>query len=391
MLPVLAALLGVLIGIVTGVTPGVHVNLVCSLLLASFPFLPFSGTDAVVFIISLAITHTFIDAVPSMFLGAPDSATALGVLPGHRYLLQGNGYMAVKLSTLGAFGGLILGVLAYALFTRFTVLLEQVPKPVFGCVLLLIPAVMWLRDRKKVAAGIIVVLSSAYGFAGFRFSEPLFPMLSGMFGAATLLYSLFERTNIPPQQALPYTQLRTKHVAQALLGGVVAGGLTAVLPGVGAAHAAVVGMLLAMGTGDHGFLVLTGAIGTTNFFLSVAAYDAVEKARNGALITATTINPDLPVVAAFGAALLAGGLGTLLALGFGKVAARWMTLIPYQKLTVGVLVFVTVLVVVLNGWSGLLLYVTGTAIGLIPASTKAARAHAMSCILVPVALRFLFG
>lgn len=391
MLLLAAAALGIFFGILTGLTPGIHVNLVCSLLLASYPFLPFGSTDAVVFIVSLAMTHTFLDSIPSMFLGAPDSATALGVLPGHRYLLQGNGFMAVKLSTLGALGGLVLGVCSYVLFTRATVLLERVPQFWFGIALLTIPLIMWWRDRKKLAAGIIILLAAAYGTVGFRFEDPLFPMLSGLFGAATLLYSLLERTSIPPQQALPYTQVRSKHVAQALLGGLVAGGLTAVLPGVGAAHAAVLGMLLAYGTGDHGFLVLTGAIGTTNFFLSVAAYDAVEKARNGALIAASTISPGMPIGAAFGAALLAGGVGTMLTFGFGRVAARWMSRMPYEKITIGVLLFVSVLVVALSGVSGLLLYIVGAAIGLIPAATKAARAHAMSCILIPVALRFLFG
>jgi putative membrane protein len=389
MLPLVAVLIGIAVGIITGITPGIHVNLVCSLLLASFPFLPFSTTAAVLFIISVAITHTFLDIIPSVYLGVPDSATALGVLPGHRYVLRGNGYMAVKLSTIGAFGGMVLGLLTYPLFVQATRWFDTIPKHTIGWILLAIPVVMWLRDTKKLAAGVIVVLASAYGFVGFSYADPLFPMLSGLFGAATLLYSLQENSTVPPQKALPYTDVRSRHLVQALLGGTLAGGLTAILPGVGAAHASVIGMLLATGTGDHGFLILTGTIGTTNFFLSLAAYDAVGKARNGALLAATVVEPHLPVHAAIGAALAAAGIGVLTTLWLGRVAANWMNRVPYRLLTLSVLCFVSALVVLLTGWQGCLLYCTGTAIGLLPATTKAARAHAMACIIVPVAWRFI--
>lgn len=386
---IIAALCGIGAGFVTGVTPGVHVNLVASLLVASVPFVPFDSTSIVVFIIAMATMHTFVDIVPSIFLGAPDSATALGVLPGHRYVLRGNGLMAVKLSTIGALGGLLCGFASFLAFRELTVLFDRISPAVLGWVLLALPLIMWLRDKKKIAAGCIVVFASVYGFLGFRYPDPLFPMLSGMFGAATMLYSFYENTTVPEQQILPYTELRWADVLRALAGGVFAGGLTAVLPGVGAAHAAVFGMLLAIGTGDHGFLVLTGAIGTVNFFLGLAAYDAIGKARSGALLAATTVSPSLSLQTAFGAALFAGGVGVITTLWLGKVACRALNRVPYRLVSVGVLVLVTSLVLLLSGWEGLLLYVTGTAIGLIPAVTKAQRAHAMSCILVPVSLRFL--
>jgi len=60
-----------------------------------------------VFIIAMAITHTFLDVLPAIFLGAPDSDTALGVLPGHKLLLEGKGLIAVKLTVAGGlFAGL---------------------------------------------------------------------------------------------------------------------------------------------------------------------------------------------------------------------------------------------------------------------------------------------
>ena len=85
---VIALVLGVGTGIITGLAPGIHVNLVSLLILSSAAFLLQITTPAALgtFIISLAITHTFLDALPSIYLGAPDEAQALNVLPGHRLL-----------------------------------------------------------------------------------------------------------------------------------------------------------------------------------------------------------------------------------------------------------------------------------------------------------------
>src|SRR3989338_8134090 len=104
----IALVLGILCGIVTGLVPGVHVNMVSALLLSASPVLLLHVHPFIVagFIVSMPVGHTFLDAVPSIFLGAPDADEVLNVLPGHRLLLEGKGYAAVKLTVIGAFASL---------------------------------------------------------------------------------------------------------------------------------------------------------------------------------------------------------------------------------------------------------------------------------------------
>ena len=104
--------IGILIGIITGLTPGIHINLVSVMLISSAPFLLkyLSPLSLACFIISVAITHTFLDAIPSIYLGAPDESKALSVLPGHRFLLQGLGHTALLYTTIGAFAALLLAL-----------------------------------------------------------------------------------------------------------------------------------------------------------------------------------------------------------------------------------------------------------------------------------------
>ena len=114
----IAALLGIIAGIFTGLIPGVHINLVSLLVVSLSVYLLdiFSLPSLGVFIISMAITHTFLDVLPAIFLGAPDADTALGVLPGHKLLLQGMGYEAIKLTVIGSLFSLILALFLFPLF-----------------------------------------------------------------------------------------------------------------------------------------------------------------------------------------------------------------------------------------------------------------------------------
>lgn len=119
---VVFTLLGCIAGIITGLVPGIHVNNVAYMVLAfssalvALAMLLFgwalpSASQITIIVCSLvignAVTHTFLDFIPSVFLGAPDDSTALSVLPGHRMVLAGRGYEAVKCSVIGSFGAVI--------------------------------------------------------------------------------------------------------------------------------------------------------------------------------------------------------------------------------------------------------------------------------------------
>jgi putative membrane protein len=115
------AALGVGFGVLTGLTPGVHVNNIAILmltispgLLAGLMFLQDFGISIsfitillCTVIIATSIAHTFLDFIPSTFLGAPEGETALSVLPAHSMLLEGRGYEAVALSAMGSFGAIL--------------------------------------------------------------------------------------------------------------------------------------------------------------------------------------------------------------------------------------------------------------------------------------------
>ena len=108
-----AIALGVVFGFFTGIIPGIHVNTVTALLLTATTSIASLGLDVmttVAFISSLAISHTFFDIIPGLFIGVPGDAV-FAQLPGHRLVREGYGKLAIRLSAAGSGFGLLIGVL----------------------------------------------------------------------------------------------------------------------------------------------------------------------------------------------------------------------------------------------------------------------------------------
>ena len=166
----LALFLGVLCGIITGLVPGIHVNLV-SVLLISFSSVLLTYTSPIVlavFIISLAITHTFLDAIPSIYLGAPTDAQALNVLPGHRLLLKGLGHSAILYTVIGALGSLLLSIILFPIFIVSMEKLSPLVSAIVGYLLIGVMAYLILKDKgKRLKALVVFLLSGALGLVVF--------------------------------------------------------------------------------------------------------------------------------------------------------------------------------------------------------------------------------
>ena len=137
--------LGIFCGIITGLIPGIHINMVATTI---FLFIV-QGTfqiDTVflaIFIVSVGITHTFIDFIPSLFLGVPSEDTVVSMLPGHQLVNQGRGFEALHLCAFGSFGGvfLLIGIFIFAyyiLLPMYEIIFEHIGKLLFGVMIYLI-------------------------------------------------------------------------------------------------------------------------------------------------------------------------------------------------------------------------------------------------------------
>src|SRR3990167_3580184 len=164
----IAILIGCFLGIITGLTPGIHINLVAVILLSLTPLLSqyVSILTLAVAIITMSITHTFLDALPSIFLGAPDSGLELSVLPGHKLLLEGRGYEAVFLTVVGSFFAVVVCLLISPVMIPLIRYGYPIIEPYIAYILIFFSAVLIAKEVKsRFWALVVYLLSGTLGIA----------------------------------------------------------------------------------------------------------------------------------------------------------------------------------------------------------------------------------
>ncbi len=167
----IGTLLGVLLGTISGLIPGVHANTLAGILLgAQAVLLAVLGPLALAGAMFAAlITHTFVESVPSTFLGVPDADTSLSVLPSHAMCLEGNGEEAVRIAALGSACAIIIAVPLSVLCFLFLPALQ--PYFDWGIGILIVAVI-----------GYMIVMSESPGWALSIFA------VSGLLGVFAMRY-----------------------------------------------------------------------------------------------------------------------------------------------------------------------------------------------------------
>ncbi len=395
---ILALIAGILCGIVTGLVPGIHVNLISVLLLSASSFLLnyTVGVVLAVFIISMAITHSFLDAIPSIFLGAPDTDTVMAVLPGHKLLLEGLGYDAVRLTVIGSLLCLIVGIILTPLFVIIFPLIYNLVKDIMGFLLFGIVVFIILKEETWKQRGFAVLVFSLSGVLGLvvlnsSMSQPLFAMLSGLFGTSTLFISMFQKVSLPAQIDSEVITLEKKDYVSSVLGGILSGSFVTIFPGLGPAQAASLSNVFFKAK-EYSYLVLVGGINTIGFLVSLVTVYTIDKARNGAVIVVMNIinSINLQKLILFSlVALVVGGIAAILTLRIAKMFSNLVDKVNYNILGALVIFFIFILAFYFSGLIGILVLIISTFIGVIPQLTESSRSQAMGCILLPVILMYL--
>ncbi|KKH98812.1 hypothetical protein EO95_14385 [Methanosarcina sp. 1.H.T.1A.1] len=450
-----SVLAGYLLGIFSGLLPGIHTNNFALALVALAPFLAEKGIAPfyiALIILSNAVSHTFHDIIPSVFLGAPDGDTALAVLPGHRLLLEGAGAEAVRLSALGSAGSVVASMLFVLPFSLFFGAIYPYLQEYMAWVLLTIVFIMLASEkgeevegqgplakyRSKAFALVLFLITGALGL--FAFSREsllvpfislgqasvLLPLLSGLFGASQLIISLLTSSEIPKESVSRF-ELSRKRILRGVFTGSTAGSLVAWLPGVSSAIAALLAGLFVRSDFDRRsinketsepvpggqksslfsdpyadrqtlesskeFIVSVSGVNTSNAIFGLVALLVIGKTRSGAMAAVNEIlgigSLGFQVILLFFTAILLTSLFSYFStVWIGNNAHHMLQKLDYTKLCAGVLAGLAITVFLFTGFFGLFLFVISTPIGMLPSFMKVRKSHAMGVILLPVILYF---
>jgi putative membrane protein len=400
---IIALLVGIFAGTFTGLFPGIHINLVAAGLLALISGSYFAGVEPmvlVVFVVAMAITHTFIDFIPSIFLGAPEEDSFLAVLPGHQLLREGKGYEAIVLTLYGGLAALPIILVFSFVFVYFLPLVFNFVKAGIPYILLFVSFYLIFREEEIVRAFIVFIMAGFLGLLTFHLpvKEPLLPLLSGLFGVSGLIVSLKTKTEIPKQKIKPLGKIKIQKdvLMKSGLAAAIAAPLCSFLPGIGSGHAAVIGSEISgdLGRDKRNFLFLIGAINTIVMALSFVTAYAIGKTRTGASAAVKEILGEMTTGNLFvvmSVVLIAGVCAFFVGVKLGKVFSFGIGTLNYTKLSFAVIGLLIIVNLVLSNFFGVLVLVTASALGVFAILSGARRINLMGCLLVPTIVFYLFG
>jgi len=385
---ILFLLVGILFGTLTGLTPGIHINLIGGILI-SLPFLNLNPIYLVVFVTSMAITHTFLDFVPSVFLGCPDTDTELSVLPGHEFLKNKKGFEAVYLSNIGSLIAIFLLILILVpsiLFMKnfYNLVVSAIPYILIGVSLIVI-----LTEKNKINSLVVFLLTGFLGYSLLTFSlnEPLLPLLTGLFGASNIILSIKNKTKIPSQE-ITFPKIKLK---RPILGALLSAPFCSFLPGVGSGQAAVIGNSI-IKQDQKEFLVLLGIINTLVMGFSFVSLYAIGKTRTGAAATIQQFlgNPSISeIILILVSVIFSGLIAFKLTTFFGKEISKRIERINYEKISYFTLLLLGIVVFLVSGFLGLIVLIVSTLTGIYCISLKVKRTNMMGALIIPTILFYL--
>lgn len=387
---ILFFLFGILLGVVTGLIPGLHPNTLIFLLLPFYTKL--TPMSFLTFIVGLSVSNTVLDFIPSIFIGVPDSDTALSVLPGHRMALQGLGYHALKLTIFGAFISTTAALIFLALTSFIIPQAYTFLSAHMAIILLAILALILFKEQKKLLSLAIFLLSGFLGIITLNSSLAnstfiLFPLLAGFFATASLLIASSSG------QKLQYKHT-TIHPASTLKGGLIgfmAGLFVGFIPGIGNSQSALLfGKAFRMNTSD--FLVALGGINTSGITISFIALYLISRARSGAAVALQNIFPTISLftlLTAVGLTLVALGISAAICLFLGRTAAKLVANINLGRINKAVLLLLLLASFVFNGFFGVLVFLTASSIGMLAVKIGVRRSFCMGVLLLPTIIFYL--
>lgn len=392
--PLLAAAIGIFFGVIAGLLPGIHINLIGAVLVSSSAFLLgiFPPIYVILFIVSMAVTQTFVDFIPSIFLGAPDETTVLSVLPGHKLLKQGKGYEAILYSSYGCLFSIPATILISILFIKYLSKFESTINFLIPYILIISSIFLISREQNKIPAILVFLMSGFLGIAVLNsgINQSFLPLLTGLFGASSLIISIKNKVEIPPQKITSIKIKKRKLIRPILLSSIFSP-LCCFLPGFGSGQSAVISASISR-LGKKGFLVLLGATNMIGISLSFVVFYAIGKTRTGMASTIGQIIGELNlnlIIIILLTICLVGIVCFYLTLYLAKIFSQKITSLNYTKLSLITLAFISAIVLWFSGIFGFFIFLISTATGIFGILSNVKRINLMGCLVIPVILFYL--
>jgi len=412
LLVLLMSLAGAFMGAFTGLVPGIHVNTLAAIMLASYPSLSsfvsgFADPEVVPLlvsacIISASVVHSFLDFIPSVFIGAPDADEALTMLPGHRLLTDGRGMAAVRAaavgSAVGSFCAIMLAVpIQYIMLNGAALVMEDLTL----VVVVFVSAVVIFSAEGLHERALAATLFVASGILGLVCAMPEMPS-SGIIGNGTLLFPLLTGLfGIPPllesarSEGMPEQLDDEGDTVGPVPGikGVVTGCIAGWFPGITATAGAALSASVTREDDPERFISLVASIGTVTSVFSLVTLSVTGSGRSGtSAVIKEIIGGGLEgfcsgdFVLLLIAMCIASILGYIMTMAAGQGMSKLTESLDPRIMNRTALALILSLVLLMTGPCGMAVLAISALLGLVPQSEGVSRIPLTGCLMMPVIL-----
>ncbi|MBT7102095.1 hypothetical protein HN935_01135 [archaeon] len=390
---IISFFLGILAGTFTGLVPGIHINLVAIFLISLTFITSLPTTILLVFITAMAITHTFIDFIPSIFLGAPDEDTGLGILPGHELLINGQGHQALKLTLLGSTIAVISLILIIPIFITFMPTIFPFLNRLMAFFLIWISIFLIYNEKEsKTKAILIFILAGFLGLAALNLpiKQPMLPLLTGLFGTSTIIHSIKSKT-IVPEQKIERLGIYKSELIKPTLATIIVSPICSFFPGLGSSQAAIIGSEVTGKLNREQFLILLGSVNTIIMSISFVTLFLFQKSRTGAAFAISQITElsSTNLTTIIITILLAAIIAIPLSIAISKFIAKRIHKFSYTKISILILIFLIAIITYFTGILGLTTLTIATLLGLTAIEFQTRRSFLMGAILIPTIIFYI--
>jgi putative membrane protein len=381
---ILAILAGILVGCFTGITPGVHINTVTAILISNISLFYFLSIESLVaFIASLAVSHTILDFIPSILTGATDDESFMSVLPGHQMLKEGKGREAIFLVLIGALTSIPIILIITPIFIKLVPIAYERIIFFIPFLLIFISIYTIIRDDKAWSALVVFLATGLLGYASLNSAvkDPLLPLLGGLFGASSIIISLKQKVELPLQEPLKFPKFKEikKDYFQALVGSVISSPLCSFLPAIGSGHAATISSEIT-NQSRKSFLIMLGTINLVVMVLSFATLYSLGKTRTGASAAVKELLGELSIQNLWKIitiTIITIIITAFVALMVTNLFIKLMEKLNYRKISLSMLLILTIAVLTLSNIAGFLVFITSTAWGIFAIQSNIKRINMM--------------
>jgi len=320
--------------------------------------------------------------IPSIFFGIPEAQTVVSALAGQQLVRQGKGIAALHTVIASAVVATLTSVALFPIsLEMFPAIYAQI-RPLLGPIVLLLSVALLVRSKNILLSSVVFVLSGMLGYyaLGSAMADPFLPLFSGMFAMGAAL--TYQKGSIPPQRN---ESLPNSFLLFSLLG--VAGGFLAdLLPGISSPSQVAVFLALFVPMDSLSYLSAIAAVAVSEAVFSFSTMVSIGKARMGAtawLDKTFSIEQNLLFILVLFMVTIAIAAVLLYCVRrmFAGIASMDFTV--FNRLLA---LYLLVVVFVIDGWIGIVVFLLASALGYITINIDAERRNLMGAVIVPTLL-----